>query len=172
MDSVNSIRWPRLLGSILVCLGAGGIGSVFTNDGLQVWYRTLQKPSFNPPGGVFAPVWTTLYILMAMAEYLVSQQSEEQPAAVRRAERIFALQLGLNTGWSFLFFKLRSPLAALIELVLLWLAIVATIRAFSGISRPAALLMAPYLLWTTFAGVLNASIWWLNRSNRLAEAAA
>jgi tryptophan-rich sensory protein len=112
---------------------------------------------------------------MGVAEYLIAQEAHEDPGkhrSIQRAQRLFALQLGLNTGWSLLFFKLRSPLVALIELVLLWLVILATIRSFASISRTAALLLAPYLLWTTFAGVLNASIWWLNRSNRWAEATA
>jgi translocator protein len=168
-----NVRWPRLLGSILVPVSAGIVGSLATYDELKRWYPTLEKPSFNPPNGVFGPVWTTLYLLMGIAEYLVSQKSDSDPRyveAVQRARRLYALQLGLNTGWSFLFFKLRSTLAALIELVLLWLVIVATIRAFAGVSRTAALLLVPYLLWTSFAGVLNASIWWKNRDNTLARA--
>lgn len=168
------IRWPRLLGSILVCQGAGGIGAIFTSAGMKDWYPALKKPSFNPPGGAFGPVWTTLYMLMGIAEYLIAEEGRGDPAkrdSVRRAQRIFALQLGLNAGWSFLFFKLRAPLVALVELVLLWLAIVATVRSFAGISRAAALLLIPYLLWTTFAGVLNASIWWLNRDNPAAKSA-
>lgn len=163
------VRWTRLLGGILACQVAGGAGAVATADGLKHWYPSLEKPAFNPPSGVFGPVWTSLYALMGIAEYLVAEQGARAPAlepAARRARRLFALQLGLNTGWSFLFFKLRSPLAALVELVLLWLAIVATIRSFAAVSRPAALLLVPYLLWTTFAGVLDAAIWQLNRPGR------
>jgi benzodiazapine receptor len=158
-----------LLGAILVCQGIGAASGLATVDGLRRWYPTLAKPFFNPPTGIFGPVWTTLYGLMGVAEYLITEQGHRAPAlepAVRHAHRLFALQLGLNAGWSVLFFTVRSPFAALLELVLLWLAIVATIRAFAGISRPAALLVAPYLVWVTFAGVLNASIWWLNRPNR------
>jgi tryptophan-rich sensory protein len=160
------IRWPRLLGAIIVCLGVGGIGSIATSDGTKTWYPTLEKPPFNPPSVVFGPVWTTLYVLMGIAEYLVWKEGRERPEIqreVKRAQKLFAIQLGLNLGWSFLFFKLQSPLIALIELILLWLAILATIRAFARLSRPATLLLLPYLAWTTFAGVLNASIWWLNR---------
>lgn len=166
MDSQKSVQLPRLLGSILVCQGAGGVGAVFTIEGLKDWYPSLQKPAFNPPNGVFGPVWTTLYLLMGIAEYLVSRQVGPDPqtaALVRRAQGLFALQLSLNVGWSFLFFKLRSPLAALIELLALWVAIALTIATFARLSRLAAGLLVPYLLWTTFAGVLNGAIWWLNR---------
>jgi tryptophan-rich sensory protein len=162
----NDVRWPRLIGAILLCQGAGGIGALFTNDGLKTWYPRLKKPSFTPPSGVFGPVWTTLYALMGIAAYLVSSRDEENPEArqaVRRAEGIFALQLGLNVGWSFLFFKLRAPFAALIELLLLLGAIVLTIVAFARLSRIAALLLVPYLLWSAFAAVLNGTIWRLNR---------
>ncbi len=166
MERADAIRWPRLIVSILVCLSAGGLGSIPTARALKEWYPSLEKPSFNPPNGIFGPVWTTLYLLMGIAAYLVSEEGDDKRSAemVRRAESLFAVQLGLNTVWSFLFFGLRSPLAALIELAALWAAIVMTIRSFARISRPAALLLIPYLAWTSFAAVLNASIWWLNRS--------
>jgi len=167
LEKAKSIRWPRLLISIVVCLGAGGLGSIPTAKALKEWYPSLEKPSFNPPNAIFGPVWTLLYILMGVAAYLVSERGDEEASAelIRRAESLFAVQLGLNTVWSVLFFGLRSPLAALIELAALWIAIVMTIRSFAKVSRPAALLLAPYLAWTTFAAALNASIWWLNRDN-------
>lgn len=169
-ETSAGIRWPRLLASILICQSAGGVGAIFTNDGLKTWYPKLKKPSFQPPGSVFAPVWTTLYLLMGIAEYQVSQQAGQRAESQRlakRAQTLFAIQLGLNTGWSFLFFKLRRPFAALIELIVLWVAIVLTIQAFARISRLAALLLVPYLLWSTFAMVLNAAIWRLNRGKNV-----
>jgi tryptophan-rich sensory protein len=162
------VHWPRLVGSILVCQAAGGLGAVATADGLKQWYPALRKPSFTPPGGVFAPVWTTLYLLMGIAEYLLSRQADAGPESrrlARRAQSLFALQLGLNLAWSFLFFKVRAPLGALIELVVLWVAILLTILSFARLSRTAALLLVPYLAWSTFAAVLNGAIWWLNRED-------
>ncbi|MBX6343161.1 MAG: tryptophan-rich sensory protein, partial [Thermomicrobiaceae bacterium] len=114
----------------------------------------------------FGPVWTTLYAMMGIAVYLATrgtQAGQERGSSVARARGVFGLQLGLNVLWSILFFGLRSPLAALADLVALWVAILLTIVAFARRSRVAAALMGPYLAWTTFAGVLNAAIWWLNR---------
>jgi tryptophan-rich sensory protein len=125
------------------------------------WFKTLKKPGFAPPGSLFGPVWTTLYLLMGVAHYLVTTQDAE-PEAKRAAQILYGLQLGLNALWSFLFFGRRNPFAAFIEILLLWTAIVMTIVAFARISRPAALLLVPYLLWTTFATVLNGAIWRLN----------
>lgn len=162
----GTASWLQLLGAIVLCQGAGALGAAFTAQGLQQWYPALKKPSFNPPNRLFGPIWTTLYLLMGIAEYLVARQAEDQPGTrhlVRRAQALFALQLGLNTAWSFVFFRLRAPLAALAELLGLWVAIVLTIRAFARLSRPAALLLFPYLLWSTFAAILNGAIWWLNR---------
>jgi tryptophan-rich sensory protein len=156
------MNWPRLIGSIAACQVAGGLGAIATRDGLKDWYPSLEKPSFNPPGSVFGPVWTTLYLMMGIAEYIVSQHDGDKEVK-QQAQSLFALQLGMNVGWSFLFFKLRSPLAALIELIVLLGAIIATIAAFARISRLATALLVPYLLWSTFAAILNASIWRLNR---------
>jgi len=156
------MNWPRFIGSVAACQAAGGLGAIATQDGLKDWYPKLEKPSFTPPGKVFGPVWTTLYLLMGIAEYIVSQHGGDEDIK-RRAQSLFALQLGMNVGWSFLFFKLKSPFAALIELIALLGAVIATIAAFARISRLAAALLAPYLLWSMFATVLNASIWRLNR---------
>jgi tryptophan-rich sensory protein len=155
-------RAIRLIGFVLGCEAAGGIGAIATAGSIDTWYRTLKKPDFNPPDWIFAPVWTLLYASMGVAAALISG-SDADRHAVRRAEAVFAAQLALNTGWSFLFFGKRSPFVALIEIMLLWSAIMATILLFARISRPAALLLLPYLLWTTFAAVLNFSIWRLNR---------
>jgi tryptophan-rich sensory protein len=151
---------PLLLRSLLLPLVAGAVGSAATYPNLA-WFDTLDKPTFSPPKAVFGPAWTTLYLLMGTAHYLVLAQ-EAEPAAKRAARILYGLQLGLNALWSILFFGRRAPLAALVEIVLLWVAIALTIIAFARISRGAALLLVPYLLWTTFATVLNAAIWRLN----------
>jgi tryptophan-rich sensory protein len=139
---------------------AGAAGSAATYPNLA-WFDTLEKPAFSPPKSVFGPVWTTLYLMMGAAHSLVIAQ-EADPAATRAAQILYGLQLGLNALWSFLFFGRRNPFAAFIEILVLWVAIVMTIIAFARISRLAALLLVPYLLWTTFATVLNAAFWRLN----------
>lgn len=148
--------------AILICEAAGGIGSIFTRSGLDGWFQTLNKPSFNPPRWVFGPVWTLLYALMGIAASLVWQHRDTDPAA-RPALRLFGVQLGLNVLWSAAFFAARSPLAGLIEIVFLLAALIATVLKFARVSRTAALLMLPYLAWTSFAAVLTATIWRLNR---------
>lgn len=153
----------KLAAMVVGCEAAGVIGAMATTDALKTWYPGLKKPSFNPPNAVFGPVWTLLYGLMGIALYLVSQPNPGNRRVVRLAQLVFGLQLGLNMLWSFLFFGRRSPLLALIEIVFLWLAIVLTVLAFAKVSRPAALLLLPYLFWTSFAAALNFSIWRLNR---------
>jgi benzodiazapine receptor len=152
---------PLLLRSLVLPFVAGAIGSAATIPNLAGWFDALEKPAFSPPKAVFGPAWTTLYLLMGAAHYLVLK-NEAEPASNRVANILYGLQLVLNGLWSLLFFGRRAPLAALIEILLLWVAIVLTIVAFARISRVAALLLVPYLLWTTFATVLNAAIWRLN----------
>jgi tryptophan-rich sensory protein len=159
---MNRSRLLRFAGFILACEAAGGIGAVATVTSIDTWYRRLDEPAFNPPDRVFGPVWTVLYALMGVAVALVSDSDADQ-AAVRRAQAAFGAQLALNTGWSLLFFGKRSPIAALVEIAFLWGAIVATMVLFARISVIAALLLVPYVLWTSFAAVLNAFIWRLNR---------
>lgn len=154
---------PILIRSLVMPLLAGAVGSAATYPNLD-WFETVEKPSFSPPKSLFGPVWTTLYLLMGTAEYLVTT-AEAEPAAKRAAQSLYGLQLGLNALWSFLFFGRRNPFAAFVEILFLWSAIAMTIVAFARISRPAALLLVPYLLWTTFATVLNAAIWRLNRGS-------
>ena len=149
-----------LAGFLLLCLGAGALGGFATSRSLETWYPTLIKPSWNPPDAVFAPVWTTLYLLMGVAGWLI-WRAPARPSR-RRALILFAVQLLLNSLWSMLFFGLRSPGLALVEIVLLWLAILATMVSARDVSRAAAWLLAPYLAWVSFATVLNASIWRLN----------
>jgi tryptophan-rich sensory protein len=150
----------RLIASILACQAAGLIGSLFTARSVSTWYLTLSKPSFNPPNWVFGPVWTALFLLMGISLYLVWMQ--EASAMRTLGLWLFLAQLVLNIGWSALFFGLRSPGLALIEIIVLWLLIAGTAIAFWQVSRPAALLLVPYLLWVGFATVLNAAIYMRN----------
>jgi tryptophan-rich sensory protein len=152
----------KLVICIVVCLAAGAIGSVFTRSAIPTWYATLEKPPFSPPNWLFAPVWTLLYILMGIAAFLVWRKGLEN-RGVRIALIVFLIQLALNALWSVVFFGLESPLYGLIVISILWIAILVTIIKFFRISRVASVLMWPYLLWVTFAAVLNSSIWLLNR---------
>lgn len=151
----------KLIVAIGVCELAGIIGSVFTTPSIAGWYAELAKPELAPPNWVFAPVWTTLFALMGIAAFLVWKKGLER-RDVKIALGIFAGQLVLNTFWSIIFFGLHSPGGALFEMIFLWLAILATIIAFAKISRPAAWLLVPYILWVSFAMYLNYSIWILN----------
>jgi translocator protein len=155
---------PKLVGSILLCEATGVASSIFTRDGVRDWYPTLEKPSFTPPSWVFGPAWTALYAAMGISLYLASQRRGEEDEGLWRAARaLFGVQLGLNALWSYVFFGRRAPGWALVEIVFLWLAIAATTGAFFRISRRAGLLLVPYLLWASFATLLNHSIWRLNR---------
>lgn len=152
----------KLIVSIVACLAAGAIGSVFTRSAIPTWYATLQKPVFSPPNWLFAPVWTLLYILMGIAAFLVWRKGLEN-RQVRIALIVFLIQLILNALWSVVFFGLESPLSGLIVISILWVAILVTVIKFFRLSRVASALLWPYLLWVTFAAGLNASIWLLNR---------
>lgn len=151
----------KLVIAIIISELAGIIGSVFTTSSVTSWYVGIAKPAINPPVWIFAPVWTTLFALMGIAAFLVWRKGLER-RAVKIALTIFVGQLILNTLWSIIFFGLHSPGGALIEIVFLWLAIAATIIKFAKVSKPAAWLLAPYILWVSFAAYLNYSIWILN----------
>lgn len=154
--------WFSLAVAIIICQLSGIIGSLFTLTAVREWYSTLIRPSFAPPSWVFGPVWTTLFALMGIAAWLVWSKGIKR-RNVKVALGIFLAQLVLNTVWSLLFFGLHSPGGALIEIVFLWAAIAASIIAFAKISKPAAWLLAPYILWVSFAAYLNYSFWILNR---------
>ncbi len=153
---------PKFVGSVLLCEAAGGIGSIFTRDSLEDWYPNLEKPSFTPPSWVFGPVWTLLYALMGGSLYVASRQRGASGDVVRTSRVLFGIQLVLNVLWSYVFFGRRSPGWAAVEIAFLWGAIVATTLAFWRISKTAALLLLPYLLWTSFAVLLTYEIWRLN----------
>ena len=146
--------------SVGICLGAAGMGSVLTAPSLHPWYATLRKPTWTPPNWLFGPVWTALYLGMAVAAWLVWRQAGFSHA--RLPLTLFAVQLALNVAWSGIFFGLRSPGVAFLEVVLLWLFILSTAIAFWPLSRTASWLLVPYLIWVTFASALNAAIWRMN----------
>ena len=154
--------WPILVVSLLAPLAAGGLGGIATAGAIPTWYRTLNKPPWNPPGAVFGPVWTLLYILMGVALFLVWRRGWATPG-VQPAVLLFAAQLVFNLLWSVVFFGLHSPGGALVNIAILWLLIVATIVAFFRLDAWSGVLMLPYIAWVTFASVLNATIWSLNR---------
>ena len=149
-----------LAGFLTLCLAVGGLAGWATSTTVDGWYRTLAKPSFAPPGWLFPPVWTVLYLLMATAAWRI-WRLPANPAR-GRALALFALQLALNLIWSFLFFTFRSPPAGLADIAVLWVAIVATLRAFGRLDRAAGLLLLPYLLWVGYAVALNLATVWLN----------
>ncbi|MCS7250275.1 MAG: tryptophan-rich sensory protein [candidate division WOR-3 bacterium] len=152
----------KLLISILICQGAGILGSIFTTPSIPTWYRQLIKPPFTPPNWLFAPAWTLLFLLMGISLYLVWEKGLKDKE-VKKALLIFLIQLVLNILWSFIFFTLKSLLFAFIEIVILWIAILLTIIYFYKISKASAYLLLPYLFWVSFASVLNFSILILNR---------
>lgn len=151
----------KMLLAIAICESAGAIGSLFTTPAIPTWFSGINKPTFSPPNWLFAPVWTILFALMGIAVYLVYREGRSKKTT-RIALLIFAVQLLLNILWSVLFFGMHNPGLALIEIICLWIAILFTIISFFRISKPAAILLIPYILWVSFASVLNFSIWRLN----------
>lgn len=157
-------RTKQTLGLVVllaICLGAAAAGSAVTNPRIAGWYATLNKPSWTPPNWVFGPVWTVLYVGMAVAAWLIWRQ-RGMVGSARTPLVLFAVQLAFNVAWSWLFFGLRSPGLAFLDIVLLWIAIAATLVAFWRRSLAAGLLLVPYLAWVTFAAILNLAIWQLN----------
>ncbi len=152
----------KLILSLALPLGIGAISGLFTSDAIPGWYETLNKPSFNPPNWIFAPAWTTLYFLMGISLFLIWNQQASRER--NRAILVFMLQLFLNFCWSFLFFYFHQIGFAALELILLWLCILSMILIFHKIRPLAAYLNIPYLLWVTFAGILNVSVYFLNRA--------
>ena len=152
--------WLSLLPFVLVCFAAAAIGAGATRRSVKAWYPTLHRPAWTPPDWIFAPVWNTLYLMMALSAWLVWRGSPWTTA--RPALLLFAIQLGLNSLWSVLFFGLRRPGPAFAEILLLFTMIVATIVAFLPLSFLAAWLLLPYVVWVAFAAYLNFRIWQLN----------
>ncbi|UQD55883.1 TspO/MBR family protein [Flavobacterium sp. K5-23] len=153
----------KILIVVVTCIAIGYFSGLVTRSSIETWYPTLVKPSFNPPNWVFAPVWSMLYIMMGVAAGLIWDRMDSDKEIVKKALVLFAIQLGLNALWSYLFFGLMNPMLALLGIVVLWLMIYETYIQFSKINKIAGYLFIPYLLWVSFAAVLNGSIWWLNR---------
>ena len=174
----------KLLFSVIVCEVAGASGAIFTTPQIAEWYATLNKPFFNPPNWIFAPVWTALFALIGVSLYLVWERKWEIRNEICLPENrkinglsekflsgawkkanivlIFIVQFALNVLWSYIFFGSHNIGAAFFELIMLWVAIVFTIVNFYRVSKVAAVLLLPYIIWVSFAGILNFSIWMLN----------
>ncbi len=151
----------KLAASIIICQLAGVIGSFFTSPKIDTWYADLSKPFFNPPSSVFAPVWTILFILMGISLFLVWRKGIDN-SRVRAAMSIFSIHLVLNVAWSAVFFGAESLIGGFVVIMVLWLSIFVTMLRFFDISEKAGILFIPYILWVTFAGILNLWIWYLN----------
>ena len=157
------INYIKLITSIIICQLAGFIGSLFTTSSVNSWYLTLNQPFFNPPSWVFAPVWISLYLLMGISLYIVwnkkpkkrETRTKTKSKIWKTALSIFVIQLVLNSLWSILFFGLKSPLFAFIEIVLLWISIILTMFYFKKFSKTSFYLLIPYILWVSFALILN-----------------
>jgi benzodiazapine receptor len=161
MEKVKKKDVVTLLICILICQCAGFVGSLFTRPSIPTWYATLDKPPFTPPNGVFSPVWITLFLLMGISLFLIWRRGLAE-RKVRVALGCFGSQLIFNILWSVLFFGFRSPLAGFIDIAVLWVAIVLTIVYFLKVSKVAGVLLLPYIVWVSFASVLNFFIWRLN----------
>ncbi len=147
----------KLLISLIIPLSLGSIAGFFTSSD-SIWYQELIKPSFNPPGWVFGPVWTILYIMMGLSFYYVWNSEKE----IKLPTIVYYVQLFLNFTWSFLFFGLQNLLISFIEIMFLWSALIVTFFLFHKVSKKGAYLLIPYLLWVSFAAILNFTIYYLN----------
>ncbi len=152
------IYYFKLIVSVAICLLVGFVAGFWTSKSINSWYASLKKPTFNPPNYLFGPIWTLLYILMGIALYLVWSANGPSIAIV-----FFVVQLILNFLWSFLFFSLKNPLVAFIDIILLLMMIILTAIIFYPISIVAAVLFIPYILWVSFAAALNFGIYYLNK---------
>ena len=154
-------RVIKFMIAVSLPLALGAFAGFFTSPSLKGWYSIINKPSFNPPNWIFAPVWTMLYLMMGIAFYIVWIRVEENKLRTK-AIMYYFIQLVLNFCWTIIFFYAAKPGWAFAEIILLWIMIAATINKFSKISKPAAWLLVPYIVWVSFAAVLNFAIWRLN----------
>ncbi|HOK02107.1 MAG TPA: tryptophan-rich sensory protein [Spirochaetota bacterium] len=155
------MNYIKLVISIAIPLFIGFIGSFFTSSSVDTWYKTLKKPDFNPPNWVFSPVWTLLFILIGLSFYIIWKNNFGGKKVLLL--NIFFTQLFANLLWSLFFFGLRSPFWALIDIIVLWLAILVNIIVFYRVSKPAGILLVPYILWVSFAALLNFYLYILNK---------
>jgi tryptophan-rich sensory protein len=160
--SIRVSAFVSLIIAIAIPLVVGGVGGVATASSIATWYQTLNKPAWNPPNWVFGPVWTLLYVIMGVAAWLIWRSGWHNPK-VRLALAFFGAQLLLNLLWSLVFFGLRAPGWAMVDIVVLWALILVTAVRFYQLQPAPGLLLIPYQLWVTFATGLNAAIWQLNR---------
>jgi translocator protein len=156
-------KYLRIFYCVAICLTIGFLSGKITQSSIVSWYPYLKKPFFNPPNWLFAPVWTLLYVFMGIAAGRIWNLWDTRDKQIKNALILFTIQLALNALWSFLFFGLKNPFLALVEIVLLLLFIWECIVAFKKIDKLSSQLFYPYLAWVSFASLLNASIWWLNR---------
>ena len=154
-------NFAKLIIAIAIPIAIGATAGLFTVTGVGSWYQTINKPSWNPPGWVFAPVWTTLYVMMGVSLYLVWKSGVSNNLK-RTAIGLFAVQLILNFFWSFIFFDQQQPGWAFVEIIAMWVFILLTIFAFAKVNKTAAWLLVPYISWVSFATILNYTIWKLN----------
>ena len=161
MNSITLRELARLILCIAICQLAGVIGSVFTASSVTTWYTTLVKPWFTPPGSIISTVWIALFALMGLSLFLIWQKGISGTDS-KIALGVFVAQLLVNVLWSYAFFSLQSPLAGVVVIVVLWLLILQCIIRFWSISKDAAQLLVPYIIWVSFAAYLNYTIWWLN----------
>ena len=154
----NSIK---LIIAIAIPLAVGATSGFFTATGVESWYQTINKPSWNPPGWIFGPVWTTLYVMMGIALFFVWKSAATE-LLKRTAISLFAVQLLLNFFWSFIFFDQHQSGWALVEIITMWVSILLTIFSFAQVSKTAAWMLVPYISWVSFASILNYTIWKLN----------
>lgn len=156
------IKFPQLILSIGICLGVGILGTLFTVAAIPTWYTQLNKPIFSPPNYVFGPVWTILYILMGISFYLIWTNNAKEKE-VKSALFLFLVHLFFNASWSIVFFGGHQIFLAFLNILILWILIVALIIKFFKINKTAAVLLVPYLAWVSFATILNYNLWILNR---------
>jgi tryptophan-rich sensory protein len=158
----NISSFWKLVICIVICEATGIVSSLFASAANNTWFNSLAKPEWNPPSYLFAPVWTSLYLLMGISLWII-WKNEASETTKQKAYYLFAFQLFLNFWWSIIFFKFHSPLVALIDIILMLIIILLTIIHFSKFSKLAAWLLVPYISWVSFATLLNYSIWYLNK---------
>jgi len=162
METIEKkVNLKRLIISLVLPQVAGIIGSIFTTTAISTWYAPLLKASFSPPNWIFGPVWFLLYVLMGISIYLIWQEIEKNERA-KSAIIFFGIHLIFNTTWSIVFFGLHKPGLALVNILIIWLFIILLMVKFWYIKKWSTYLLVPYLLWVSFAGVLNYFIWFLN----------
>jgi translocator protein len=161
MSSFSVREIPRLIISIIIVFLAGAVGTVYTLQEITTWYVSLTKPSWTPPNWAFGPIWSTLYVLIGISLFLVWREGLDRKD-VRLAILVFAVQLVLNVVWSLVFFATHNIFGGLVLVILLWISILVNIIVFYRISKPAGLILIPYLIWVSIASYLNYTVFLLN----------